>query len=197
MGILYRNCNSTLDSPGAQFFWRKNTNFDEVLKVSFRNNRHVVTGEWELVVGIDWRDDRNSNTLFPPLGCHRDLSNDASGYMNSGNWKATEEKVRTRVQNSRGASTEVWVGMLSRAQSGRPITQEKLGSQKNKHHLGITSKMLMSHQMHEQSVQQQISREPRLHSSGEIITNLRPTYHESASSPLDHYITLHYITLHY
>jgi hypothetical protein len=24
--------------------------------VSLRNNRHVVTGEWKLAVGIDWRD---------------------------------------------------------------------------------------------------------------------------------------------
>jgi hypothetical protein len=32
--------------------------------------------------------------------------------------------------------------MLSRAQSGRPIAREKFGSQKSKHHSGITSKML-------------------------------------------------------
>jgi hypothetical protein len=81
--------------------------------------------------------------------------------------------VRTRVQNSRGTSAEVWVGVLSQAQSSRPITREKLGSQESKHHSGITSKMLLSHQMHEQSVQQQISGEPRLHSQGEIITNLK------------------------
>jgi hypothetical protein len=50
-----------------------------VQKVSFRNNRHVVTGEGELTIRIEWRDDRNSSTLFSLLGLHRDLSNDASG----------------------------------------------------------------------------------------------------------------------
>jgi hypothetical protein len=73
-----------------------------VQKVSFENNRHVVTGEGELAVGIDWRDDWNSSTLLSPLGHHRDLSNDASGFRSSGSWKAAEEKARTRVQNSRG-----------------------------------------------------------------------------------------------
>jgi hypothetical protein len=107
-----------------------------------------------------------------------------------GKWRRKKQEIGFITQG--GTSTEVWVGVLSRAQIGRPITQEKLESQKSKHHSGITSKMLRSHQMHEQSVQQHIIREPRLHSQGEIITNLRPTHHESTSSPLDHYITLHY-----
>jgi hypothetical protein len=73
-----------------------------VQKVSFGNNRHVVTGEWELAVGIDWQDDRNSNTLFPLLGRHCGLSNDVGEFRNFRNWKEVEEKARTRVQNSRG-----------------------------------------------------------------------------------------------
>jgi hypothetical protein len=82
--IFCRDSNSVLDPPGAQFFWRKNTNLNKVQKVSFGNNRHVVTGEGELIVGIDWRDDWNGITLLSLLGCHRDLSNDASGFENSG-----------------------------------------------------------------------------------------------------------------
>jgi hypothetical protein len=113
----------------------------------------MVTSEWELVVRIVWRDDGNSSTLFPPVGHHRGLSKQCDGFRNSGNWKVAEGKARTRVQNSRGTSAEVWVGMMSRAQSGRPITREKLRSHKSKHHSGITSKMLTSHQMHEQSMQ--------------------------------------------
>jgi hypothetical protein len=62
----------------------------------------MVTGEWELVVEIVWRDDGNSSTLFPPLGHHRGLSKQCDGFRNSGNWKAAEGKGRTRVQNSRG-----------------------------------------------------------------------------------------------
>jgi hypothetical protein len=62
----------------------------------------VVTDRWELAVGINWWDDRNSSTLFPPLGRHRGLSNDTGGFRSSVNWKAAEEKARTRVQNSMG-----------------------------------------------------------------------------------------------
>jgi hypothetical protein len=120
MGILCRNGNPTLDSPGTQLFWQKNTSFDEVQKVNFRNDRHVVTGEWKLAVGIDWRDDQNSSTLSLRLGCHCGFSNDVSGFRNSGNGKAVEEKARTKVQNSRGTSAKVWVGAISRAQSGMP-----------------------------------------------------------------------------
>jgi hypothetical protein len=53
MGVLCWNGNPAPDSPGTQFFWRKNTSFDEVQKVSLGNNRHVVADEWKLAVGID------------------------------------------------------------------------------------------------------------------------------------------------
>jgi hypothetical protein len=102
VGILCWNGNPMPDSPGTQLFWWKNTSFDEVQKFSFGNNIHVVTGEWNLAIGIDRRDDRNSSALSLPLGRHRGLSNDAGGFKNSGNGKAVEEKARTRVQNLRG-----------------------------------------------------------------------------------------------
>ena len=152
MDILYRNGNPTPDSPGTQLFWRKNTSFDKVQKVSLRNNRHVVTGEWKLVVGIDWRDDRNSNALSLPLGSHRGLSSDAGGFRNSGNRKATEEIARTRVQNSRG---DISRSMGWRDKSGakrQAITREKLRSHKSTHNSGFTSKMSVSRQMHKQNM---------------------------------------------
>jgi hypothetical protein len=80
--------------------------------------------------------------------------------------KRQRKKQELGFRTQGGTSAEVWVGMLSRAQSGRPMTREKLGSQKSKHHSCITSKMLMSHQMQEQSMQQQINRKPSLHSQG-------------------------------
>jgi hypothetical protein len=60
--------------------------------------------------------------------------------------------VRTRVRNSRG---DVSRSMGWRDRSGakrQTVTREKLRSQKSKHHSGITSKMLASHQMHGQGV---------------------------------------------
>jgi hypothetical protein len=73
-----------------------------VQKVSFGNNKHVVTGKGKLAIGIDWRDDRNSSIMSLPLRRNHGLSNDAGGLKNLGNGKAAEEKARTRVQNSRG-----------------------------------------------------------------------------------------------
>jgi hypothetical protein len=102
VGVLYRNGNPAPVSLGAQLFWWKNTSFSEVQKVSLRNNRHVVTGKWKLVVGIDWRDDQYNNALSLPLGSHRGLSSDVGGFKNSENRKAVEEKARARVRNSKG-----------------------------------------------------------------------------------------------
>jgi hypothetical protein len=79
MGVLCRNGNPAPDSLGTQLFWQKHTSFDEVQKVSLRNNRHVVTDKWKLAVGINWRDDRNNSTMSLPLGRHRGLSNDVGG----------------------------------------------------------------------------------------------------------------------
>jgi hypothetical protein len=102
VGVLCRNSNLAPDSPGTQLFWWKNASFDEVQKVSLGNNIHVVADEWKLAVRIDWRDDRNNNTLSLPLGSHHCFSSKAGGLKSSGNRKAAEEKARTRVRNSRG-----------------------------------------------------------------------------------------------
>jgi hypothetical protein len=125
VGVLCQNGNPVPDSPGTQHFWRKNTSFDKVQKVSLRNNRHVVTSEWKLFVGIDWQDDRNSSASSLPLGRHCGLSSDVGGLRNSGNGKVVEEKVRTRVQNSRG---DVSRSMSWRDKSGakrQAVTREK------------------------------------------------------------------------
>jgi hypothetical protein len=120
VGILCRNGNPTPDSPRTQLFWRKNTSFDEVQKVSHGNNRHVVTGEWKLAVGIDWRDDQNSNNLSLPLGRHHGLSNDVGGLRNSGNGKAEEEKRELEFKSQGETSADVWVVAIGQAQSSLP-----------------------------------------------------------------------------
>ena len=55
MGIFYRNSEPVANSPRTEFSRRKNPNRYEVEKFSFGNNRHVVTCERQLVVGVDWR----------------------------------------------------------------------------------------------------------------------------------------------
>jgi hypothetical protein len=59
VGVLCRDSDPTADPPRTKFFWRKNSDGDKMKKVGLRNNRHVVTCEWQLVVGIDGRNSRD------------------------------------------------------------------------------------------------------------------------------------------
>jgi hypothetical protein len=57
MGVLCWNSDPAADPPRTQFLWRKNPDGDKVKKVKLSNNRHVVTCERQLAVGIDGRND--------------------------------------------------------------------------------------------------------------------------------------------
>jgi hypothetical protein len=48
-------------------------------KVGFRDDRHVVTCERQLTVGIDRRNDCGRRTLGFPLGHHLNLAGEQSG----------------------------------------------------------------------------------------------------------------------
>jgi hypothetical protein len=58
VGVLCRDSDPTADPLRTKFFWRKNSDGDKVKKVRLRNNRHVVTCERQLAVGIDVRNSR-------------------------------------------------------------------------------------------------------------------------------------------
>ena len=53
-------------------------------EVGFRNDRHMVTSEWQLAVGVDKRDDRSNGALPLPLRRHRNLSGGTSRIEISG-----------------------------------------------------------------------------------------------------------------
>jgi hypothetical protein len=55
VGVLCWDSDPTADPPRTKFLRRKNSDGDKVKKVGLRNNRHVVTCERQLVVGIDGR----------------------------------------------------------------------------------------------------------------------------------------------
>jgi hypothetical protein len=57
VGVFYRNSDPTADLPRTELLRRKNSNGHKMEKVRFRNNRHVVTYEGQLTVGIDRRND--------------------------------------------------------------------------------------------------------------------------------------------
>jgi hypothetical protein len=55
VSVLCRNSDPTADPPRTKFLRRKNSDGYKVKKVGFRNNRHMVTRERQLAVGIDGR----------------------------------------------------------------------------------------------------------------------------------------------
>jgi hypothetical protein len=77
-------------------------------KVSFRNNRNMVTRKRELAIRIDQRDDWHSSTLFSLPGRHHEFSNsavqeqDVKRCANLECWKVVEEKTGIMVQGLRG-----------------------------------------------------------------------------------------------
>jgi hypothetical protein len=73
MSVLYRNSDTTVDPPRTELLRKQNPNLNEMKKVRFRDDRHVVTSEWKLAVGVDGRDDCSVGALPLPLGGHRYL----------------------------------------------------------------------------------------------------------------------------
>jgi hypothetical protein len=79
VGVLCRNSDPTTDPPRTELLRRKNSDRYEMEKVGFRDNRHVVTCEGQLTVGIDRRNDCGRRTLGFPLGRHLNLVGEQSG----------------------------------------------------------------------------------------------------------------------
>jgi hypothetical protein len=57
--VLRRDSDPMADPPRTKFLRRKNSDGDKMKKVGLRNNKHVVTYESQLAVGIDGRNSRN------------------------------------------------------------------------------------------------------------------------------------------
>jgi hypothetical protein len=53
VGVFYRNIDPTADPPRTELLRRKNSDGNEMKKVRFRDNRHMVTCERQLTVGIN------------------------------------------------------------------------------------------------------------------------------------------------
>jgi hypothetical protein len=79
VGVFCRNSNPTADPPRTVLLQRKNSNGYEIKKVGFNDDRHVVTCERQLAVGIDRRNDCGRRTLGFPLGRHLNLAGKQSG----------------------------------------------------------------------------------------------------------------------
>jgi hypothetical protein len=79
VGVFCRNSDPVVDPPRIELLRRKNSNGYEMEKVRFRDDRHVVTCERQLTVGIDRRNDCDGQTLGFPLGRHINLTGEQSG----------------------------------------------------------------------------------------------------------------------
>jgi hypothetical protein len=106
VGILYRDSNPTTNLLRTKLFRRKNSNIDKVEEIRFRNNRHMVTCERQLAVGVDRRNEHHTRILVLPLGRHRNLI----GGLNKSETKGKRrnvwrQKVRLGLRTQRRAAT--------------------------------------------------------------------------------------------
>jgi hypothetical protein len=79
VGVFCRNSDPTTDPPRTELLRRKNSDAYEMEKVGLRDDRHVVTCERQLTVGINRRNDCGRRTLGFPLGRHLNLAGEQSG----------------------------------------------------------------------------------------------------------------------
>jgi hypothetical protein len=121
MGDLCRNSDPTPHPPRTEFFWRQNPSLNEVEKIRFRDNGHMITSEQKLAVGIDGRDDRSNDALPLPLGSRCNLSGGTSGLRNSEKQRSGRGKSEVRARKSK-----MHVGMSINGLLGSGITSKVL-----------------------------------------------------------------------
>jgi hypothetical protein len=73
VGILHRDSNPTTNPPRAKLLQRKNSDRDKMEKIRLGNNKHMITCERQLAVGIDGRNNRSGRILTLLLGRHHNL----------------------------------------------------------------------------------------------------------------------------
>ena len=62
----------------------------------------MVTREWQLTIGVDWRDDNHDGALFLPFRRHRNLTGGSNGGKISGKQKSgSRRKCEVRAQKSK------------------------------------------------------------------------------------------------
>jgi hypothetical protein len=100
------NSDPTADPPRKELLRRKNSDRNEMKKVGFRDNKHMVTCERQLTVEIDGGNDFDRRTRSFPLGRHLNLAGEQR--------KPGCRKAETRAQNTEACDSAVHMG-FSRA----------------------------------------------------------------------------------
>jgi hypothetical protein len=79
MGILCRDSDPMTNPPRGELPRGKNPDGHEVEKFGLGDDKHVVTCERQLAVGVDWRNHHGRRTRGLPLGRHLDSTGEQSG----------------------------------------------------------------------------------------------------------------------
>jgi hypothetical protein len=79
MGILCQDSDPMANAPRTELPRGKNPEGHEVEKVGLGDDRHVVTCERQLAVGVDWRNHYGGRTRGLPLGRHLNFTGKQSG----------------------------------------------------------------------------------------------------------------------
>jgi hypothetical protein len=111
VGVFCRNSDPTVDPPRTELLRRKNSERNEMKKVGFRDNRHMVTCERQLTVGIDGGNDCDRRTRSFPLGRHLNLASERSGSNIAGEQRKPGcRKAETRAQNAEACDSAAHMG---------------------------------------------------------------------------------------
>jgi hypothetical protein len=99
--------------PRTELLRRKNPDGYEMKEVGLEYNRHMVTCERQLAVGIDGGNDSDGRTRGFPLGRHLNLVDERSGSrIAKGQRGPGCRKARTRARNVETRNNAVHVGFF-------------------------------------------------------------------------------------
>jgi hypothetical protein len=113
VGVFCQNNDPMTDLPRTELLQRKNSDRNEMKKVGFRDNRHMVTCERQLTIGIDGGNDCDGRTRSFPLGRHLNLA-----ARRGGSNAAREQrrpgcrKARTRARKAEACDSTVHMGVF-------------------------------------------------------------------------------------
>jgi hypothetical protein len=113
VGVLCWNSDPVANPPRTELLRRKNPDGYEMKEVRLGYNRHMVTCERKLAVGIDGGNDSDGRTQGFPLRRHLNLAGERSGSrITKGQRGSGCRKARTRARNVETCNNAVHVGFF-------------------------------------------------------------------------------------
>jgi hypothetical protein len=113
VGILCWNSDPVANPPRTELLRRKYPDGHEMEKVRLRNNRHMVTCERQLAIGVDRGNHSSGRTRGLPLGRHLNSTGEQSGtQIAKGQRRSGGRKARTRARKAAAAEGAVHMGFF-------------------------------------------------------------------------------------